>query len=60
LFIPFAIVGTPERAIEVYASLAMRGVDYFIGMILGNDLESVDLLAKVRQGLEEKLPAAIT
>jgi alkanesulfonate monooxygenase SsuD/methylene tetrahydromethanopterin reductase-like flavin-dependent oxidoreductase (luciferase family) len=57
LFIPYAIVGTPERAIEAYASLAMRGVDYFIGMILGNDLETVDLLANVRLGLEEKLAA---
>jgi alkanesulfonate monooxygenase SsuD/methylene tetrahydromethanopterin reductase-like flavin-dependent oxidoreductase (luciferase family) len=60
LYIPFAIVGTPGQAIETYESLGMRGIDYFIGMILGNDLETVDLLANVRPALEKKLAAAST
>ena len=50
----FGIVGTPEQVIQTYDSLGTRGIDYFIAMILGNDIETIDLLAqRVRPAVEE-------
>jgi alkanesulfonate monooxygenase SsuD/methylene tetrahydromethanopterin reductase-like flavin-dependent oxidoreductase (luciferase family) len=55
----FGIVGTPEQVIQAYESLTIRGIDYFIALIFGNDTETLDLLAqRVRPALEEQLTSA--
>ncbi|HEY1297632.1 MAG TPA: LLM class flavin-dependent oxidoreductase [Chloroflexota bacterium] len=50
----FGIVGTPEQAVQTYESLRVRGIDYFIAMILGNDTETMDLLAERVRPVVEK------
>jgi hypothetical protein len=54
LFRPFTIAGTPEQVIQVYQSLADAGISYFIAQILGNDAETLDVLAeRVRPTIEK-------
>jgi hypothetical protein len=40
-----AITGTPEQVTQAYESLMLGGIDYFIAAVLGNDTETLDLLA---------------
>ena len=39
------IAGTPEQVVHAYGSLASAGIDYFIAMITGDDVECLELLA---------------
>ncbi|MBV9327692.1 MAG: LLM class flavin-dependent oxidoreductase [Chloroflexi bacterium] len=53
-----AITGTPEQVVPAYESLLIRGVDYFIAGVLGDDTETLDLLAdRVRPALEQRAAA---
>jgi alkanesulfonate monooxygenase SsuD/methylene tetrahydromethanopterin reductase-like flavin-dependent oxidoreductase (luciferase family) len=55
----FGIVGTPQQVIQAYESLMIRGIDYFIALIFGNDTETLDLLAQqVRPALEDHATSA--
>jgi alkanesulfonate monooxygenase SsuD/methylene tetrahydromethanopterin reductase-like flavin-dependent oxidoreductase (luciferase family) len=40
-----AITGTPEQVTQAYESLMLGGIDYFIAAVLGNDTETLELLA---------------
>jgi hypothetical protein len=40
-----AIRGTPEQVTEVYESLMAGGIDYFIAALVGNDTQTLELLA---------------
>jgi alkanesulfonate monooxygenase SsuD/methylene tetrahydromethanopterin reductase-like flavin-dependent oxidoreductase (luciferase family) len=55
LFRPVTIAGTPEQVLSAYVSLATAGIDYLIAMIVGNDVETLNLLAgRVQPALEQQ------
>jgi alkanesulfonate monooxygenase SsuD/methylene tetrahydromethanopterin reductase-like flavin-dependent oxidoreductase (luciferase family) len=40
------IAGTPEDVVRAFQPLVARGITYFITYIMGNDLETLELLAE--------------
>jgi alkanesulfonate monooxygenase SsuD/methylene tetrahydromethanopterin reductase-like flavin-dependent oxidoreductase (luciferase family) len=56
-YVPFTIAGTPDEVHTQYQALAMAGIDYFIALIVGNDLETLELLAQRVQPALQHQPA---
>lgn len=60
-FLPFTVTGTPEQAVETHRSLMHHGIDNFITLIIGDDPQTLELLAaRVRPALESSVDAAAT